>query len=210
MADGYAWAHDTIGVNKDTFSTQNVPVEKMVRVPIGEEIKTAVLFGGKWTERQLEKNRLAACHKQTPEDAEREQDFVMSIIEKEHRQPTFDDAIKYGMKAQNEAMLEGKRYTEDGEKLFIRSYLEGVGVGLQANYESMKPTSEETALVVCHNQAIDDYLNNSRYQMNNKKTRQRQRKILESAYYTGAKDGRNVSLNKQIKNNGRDQLQIKW
>lgn len=105
VADGYAWAHDTIGVNKDTFSTQNVPVEKMVRVPIGEEIKTAVLFGGKWTERQLEKNRLAACHKQTPEDAEREQDFVMSIIEKEHRQPTFDDAIKYGMKAQKELMM---------------------------------------------------------------------------------------------------------
>lgn len=119
-------------------------------------------------------------------------------------------AVERFNEAQNEAMLEGKRYTEDGEKLFIRSYLEGVSVGLQANYESMKPISEETALVVCHNQAIDDYLNNSRYQMNDKKTRHRQRKILESAYYTGAKDGRNVSLNKQIKNNGRDQLQIKW
>ena len=68
--------------------------------------------------------------------------------------------------AQNEAMLEGKRYTEDGERLFMRSYLEGVSSGLQENYDSLKPTSEETALVVCHNQMIDDYLNGSKYKLN--------------------------------------------
>ncbi len=45
IANGYAWAHDTIGVDKETFATRNVPIERMVRVPIGEEIKTAVLFG---------------------------------------------------------------------------------------------------------------------------------------------------------------------
>ena len=50
-ANGYAWAHDTIRVNRDTFSTRNVPVEKMVLVPIGEEIKTAVLFGANWQRR---------------------------------------------------------------------------------------------------------------------------------------------------------------
>ena len=51
VANEYAWAHDTIGVNRDTFSTRNVPVEKMVRVPIAEEIKTAVLFGANWQRR---------------------------------------------------------------------------------------------------------------------------------------------------------------
>ena len=45
IARQYAWAHDTIGVNKETFDTKNVPIDKMVRVPIGEEIETAVLFG---------------------------------------------------------------------------------------------------------------------------------------------------------------------
>lgn len=104
-ANGYAWAHDTIGVNKETFSTKDVPVEKMVRIPIGEGIKTAVLFGAKWAVRQLEKNRLTACDNQTPEEAKREMDFTMSIIEKEHRQPTFDDAIKYGMKVQKKLMM---------------------------------------------------------------------------------------------------------
>lgn len=58
-----------------------------------------------WQKRQFEKNRLAACDKQTPEEAQCEMDFVMSIIEKEHRYPTFDDAIKYGMKVQKELMM---------------------------------------------------------------------------------------------------------
>lgn len=104
-ANLYAWAHDTIGVNKETFSTRNVPVEKMVRIPIGEEIKTAVLFGARFAVRQFEINRLAACDKQTAEESEREMDFAMNIIEKEHREPTFDDAIKYGMSLQKELMM---------------------------------------------------------------------------------------------------------
>ena len=33
----------------------------------------------------------------------------MSIIENEHRQPTFDDAIKYGMTLQKEQMKEALR-----------------------------------------------------------------------------------------------------
>ena len=40
-------------------------------------------------------------------EEEIERDFVMSIIEKEHRQPTFDDAIKYGMRLQRENMIKG-------------------------------------------------------------------------------------------------------
>ena len=40
-------------------------------------------------------------------EEEIERDFVMGIIEKEHRQPTFDDAIKYGMRLQRENMMKG-------------------------------------------------------------------------------------------------------
>lgn len=62
--------------------------------------------GAEWKKQQFEKNRLAACDAQTEKEAEIERDFVMSIIEKEHRQPTFDDAIKYGMRLQRENMIE--------------------------------------------------------------------------------------------------------
>lgn len=119
-------------------------------------------------------------------------------------------AIERFNEAQNAAMVEGKRYTEKGEKLFIRSYLEGVASGLQDNYDSLKPTSEVTALVVCHDRMIDDYLNNSEYKLNNKHQRQRRHEVYGEAYLQGEEDGRNVSLNKQLKNNGKDQLQIEW
>ncbi|UKK52642.1 hypothetical protein [Prevotella sp. E2-28] len=58
-----------------------------------------------WQKQQFEKNRLAACDAQTEEEAQVERDFVMGIIEKEHRQPTFDDAIKYGMRLMKEQMM---------------------------------------------------------------------------------------------------------
>jgi hypothetical protein len=59
----------------------------------------------KWQQEQFEKNRLAACDRQAEEEEEIESDFVMGIIESEHRQPTFDDAIKYGMRLQKERLL---------------------------------------------------------------------------------------------------------
>jgi len=65
----------------------------------------ACKHGAKWQKEQFEKNRLDACDKQTEEEAEIESDFVMGIIEKEHRQPTFDDAIKYGMKLKEQQMM---------------------------------------------------------------------------------------------------------
>lgn len=58
-----------------------------------------------WQKEQFEKNRLAHCDTQTEEEAEIESDFVMGIIENEHRQPTFDDAIKYGMRLQKKQMM---------------------------------------------------------------------------------------------------------
>ena len=80
---------------------------------------------------------------------------------------------------------------------FFRSYLEGVPVGLQENYDSLKPTSAETALVVCHQEAIDEYVKEN-FTMNDKKPRTRTRKIYGDAYNLGAADGRAVSLNRQI------------
>lgn len=61
--------------------------------------------GANWQKEQFEKNRLAACERQTREEADREQDFVMSIIENEHRQPTFSDAIEYGIRWQKQQMM---------------------------------------------------------------------------------------------------------
>ena len=69
-----------------------------------EEVKYIANHFAEWQKEQFEKNRLAACDRQTEEEAEIERDFVTSIIEKEHRQPTFDDAIKYGMRLQKEQM----------------------------------------------------------------------------------------------------------
>ena len=71
----------------------------------GYAMLDAIEFGAQWKEQQFEKNRLAHCDAQTEEEAEIESDFVMGIIEKEHRQPTFDDAIKYGMKLQKKQMI---------------------------------------------------------------------------------------------------------
>jgi hypothetical protein len=58
-----------------------------------------------WKEDQIEKKRLAACDRQTEEEAEIESNFYIGIIENEHRQPTFNDAIKYGMRLKEKQML---------------------------------------------------------------------------------------------------------
>lgn len=62
----------------------------------------AFFAGAEWQKEQFEKNRLAACENQTKEEYDRETDFALEIINKEHRQPTFSDAINYGMRLQKE------------------------------------------------------------------------------------------------------------
>lgn len=42
----------------------------------------------------MESNRLAACDSQTPEEAEREEKFVIDFIKKNSRTPTFSDCIE--------------------------------------------------------------------------------------------------------------------
>ena len=71
-----------------------------------EALYTGFMSGTQWQKEQFEKNRLAACDRQTEEEAKIEWDFVMGIIEKENRQPTFDDAIKYGMRLKKEQIEE--------------------------------------------------------------------------------------------------------
>jgi hypothetical protein len=60
--------------------------------------------GAKWKEELYKKNLLDVCKKQTEEEAEIERDFIEGIID-EHRLPTFDDAIKYGMRLQKEQIM---------------------------------------------------------------------------------------------------------
>lgn len=80
---------------------------------------------------------------------------------------------------------------------WMRSYLMGIPFGLQENYDSLKPTAAETALTVCHREAIDDYVSDN-YKWNEQK-RHRRTRGYGDVYDMGVHDGRNVSLNRQIK-----------
>jgi hypothetical protein len=81
--------------------------------------KDAFKAGAKWQAEQFEQNRLAACDNQTKEEYDREMDFADEIINKEHRQPTFSDAINYGMMKMKEQMMkeavEGEAHPDDCE-----------------------------------------------------------------------------------------------
>lgn len=72
----------------------------------GGSVKDAFIAGAKWQAERFEKNRLSNCDTLTKEEYDRETTFAMEIIEKEHRQPTFTDAINYGMRLQKEQMME--------------------------------------------------------------------------------------------------------
>lgn len=115
-------------------------------------------------------------------------------------------AIERFNDAQNEVMQTGRRYSEQGRNRFIRSYLQGVSVGLQENYDSIKPTSSETALVVCHKEMIDSYLHNGKWLLSDKKQRQRKITVIGEAFDKGIDDGRKVSLNKQLDINNQQKI----
>lgn len=53
IASEYTWAHDTIDVNKNTFSRNDIDCSNMVRIPIGPEISNAVKFGAKWAVKEV-------------------------------------------------------------------------------------------------------------------------------------------------------------
>ena len=94
----------------------------------GYAMLDAIEFGAQWQKEQFEKNCLAHCDAQTEEEAEVESDFVMGIIGNEHRHPTFDDAIKYGMRLQKEQMMkaaiEGRlSSTVTGSEQYVSAYV---------------------------------------------------------------------------------------
>lgn len=86
-----------------------------------EEIESAFKAGDKRQKQILEKNRLAACDRATKEEIEREQDFVDKVLVGEHRQPTFSDAIEYGIKWQKNHVWHDAKKEKPGrmEQLLI-------------------------------------------------------------------------------------------
>lgn len=89
--------------NLDEIAQEYVDgVKKYNPEPTWDLMQTAVCYGANWQKEQFEKNRLANCDALSKEEYDRETDFAMEIIEKEHRQPTFNDAINYGMRLQKE------------------------------------------------------------------------------------------------------------
>lgn len=103
--------------------------------------------------------------------------------------------------AQNEAMRQRKIMLEPQKKKYIKSYLEGVPFGLDDNYKSLVLTSAETGLMVTHKEIIKSYLD--RKHKNLKTGRAHKLEVEEDAFDVGYKDGRKVSLNKQIEKNNK-------
>lgn len=82
--------------------------------PIDVEIsKNDFKAGAEWQKKQFENNRLTHCDVQTEKESEIEYDFVMGIIKNEHRLPTFDDAIKYGMRLKEKEIQSTIELAED-------------------------------------------------------------------------------------------------
>lgn len=120
---------------------------------------------------------------------------VFRRLAEEHWAETLRDLEKeHGPRLRTE---ETDKAMEAVRRKYFRSYLEGVPEGLQENYDSLKPTSQETALAVCHDEAINEYVE-ANFKFSEKKSRNRTRKVYGDAYEFGQADGRAVSLNRQI------------
>lgn len=99
--------------------------------------------------------------------------------------------------AQNEAIRYGRIMLPVQKKEYMRSYLEGIPDGLRDNYESHRPTAEETGIVVCHKDMIKSYYRQKDYKIG--KGRNSRIEVIGSAYDVGFSDGRNVSLDRQLR-----------
>lgn len=85
------------------------------------------------------------------------------------------------------------------KKNFFKSYLSGVIIGLDEQFEAMQPASDEKALIVTHKQAIDDFLKldanyTGRDILNRHSDDDKDMEALEVGY----NDGRSISLYRQI------------
>lgn len=84
-------------------------------------------------------------------------------------------------------------------KTFYRSYYKGVVDGLYEQYRQMQPSSEETALMVTHNKAIDEYLKTLDTFTGKTFHERRNRNPLDAdAYYKGVRAGENINLSPQL------------
>lgn len=90
-------------------------------------------------------------------------------------------------------------YFEERKRLWFRSYLEGCAVGLDDNFEAHQPTSEEKGLMVCHKQNIIEWVNQKHKVKDSRKPRKENRQMNVVAFMVGQADGRDVTLNKQMK-----------
>ena len=90
-------------------------------------------------------------------------------------------------------------YFDDRKRLWFRSYLEGCAIGLDENFEAHQPTSEETGLMVCHKQAITEWANQKHKVKDSKPRNEQNRQMDGVAFMVGRADGRDIALNKQLK-----------
>lgn len=76
----------------------------------------------------FEHNRLKACDTQTPEEAERELNFVIKFFAEHHRQPTFSDAIE---ETRRQIIDKIVKWIDDN----AFEYVETETVGIMENYK---------------------------------------------------------------------------
>ena len=96
-------------------------------------------------------------------------------------------------------LQEGRRLTDNGKKKFLHSYFIGAVAGLQENFNSRKPASDETGLMVCHTAAIEEFLGKDSFYTNRDfKGRKTKEDLMPEGVLYGQKDGQNINLNRQI------------
>lgn len=76
-----------------------------LRLFSGFELAVAHKDGAQWQKQQMEVYRIEHCKSLTNEQAELEENFVSSHVEKNNRIPTFIDAIEYGMEYCKQQMM---------------------------------------------------------------------------------------------------------
>ena len=96
-----------------------------------QDIADAFKSGAEWQEKRWENNRLMAQENATEEECQREMDFVDNHIKKNHRIPTFSDAINYGIEWHQKQMplpedtLIYQKGVKEGKRLMMEEAVEG-------------------------------------------------------------------------------------
>lgn len=101
-----------------------------------------------------------------------------------------------------------RKYGKDKKPLFLKSYYTGAWCGLKEQFESLQPTSEETALMVVHDEAINDYLSHDEHYTGEGRYRKGNDDMDYAAFSQGIVDGRSISLSRQL--DKKDKKEITW